>query len=302
MNELPDLSVKHLRAIVALGRCGKFTAAAAELGVSQPGLSRVIQQAEALLGVALFARATRRVAPTEAGRTFIPVAERTLDDLLQQTRLVRALDGQMRGQLVVSSLMSISHHVLPAALVAFRAAHPRMHIRIREGLQSGVQEDVRSGIADFGIGSPAREFRMQSVVEETCYAILPPRHRLAGRAGLTLRDLAGESFVSMPSDSGLRRLIDSAAAAQGIALEHGIVINQYQSLFDFVASGLGVSIVPAAALSPGRDGALAVRRLRPAMKRRVGVLHLAERPLPASASAFLDIFRPMFLAATRRRV
>ena len=106
----------------------------------------------------------------------------------------------------------------------------------------------------------------------------------------------------MPPESGLRRLIDTAAGAQGSVLEHGIVINQYQSLFDFVASGLGVSIVPAAALSPGRDPAVAVCRLRPAIRRRVGVLHRTERPLTTAAGAFLDIFRPMFLAATRRRV
>ncbi len=72
--DVPNLSVKHLRAVVALGRFGSFVAAASYLRMSQPGLSRVLQQTEALLGVKLFERGTRSVSQTEAGREFIPVA------------------------------------------------------------------------------------------------------------------------------------------------------------------------------------------------------------------------------------
>ncbi|MGH7042652.1 MAG: LysR family transcriptional regulator [Acetobacteraceae bacterium] len=299
---LPDLAVKHLRAVVALGRCGKFTAAAAELGLSQPGLSRTIRQAEVLLGVDLFLRGSRRVAQTPAGRAFIPVAERILDTLGQQARRVRSLDGELHGQLVVSCLMSVSHHVLPAALAEFRTLHPRIHIRLREGLQSDVEEHVRTGIADFGVGSPPVPYhgiRVQSVADERCYAVLPAGHRLAGRPRISLRDLAGETFVSMPPEAGLRRLIDAEAARQTVTLDHGIVVNQYRSLFDFVARGLGVAVVPAAALPPDPGPALASCPLRPAIRRRIGVLHLAERPLSAVSAAFLDIFRPLFLDAAR---
>jgi LysR family carnitine catabolism transcriptional activator len=148
---IPDLSMKHLRAVVTLARFGSFIAAASYLHMSQPGVSRIIQQAEARLRA--FVRGTRSVSQTEAGREFIPVAERLLGELLQQSQKVRELDGQMRGQLIISSLMSISHRVLPAALVTFRKKHPKMHVQIREDLTSAVHEDVRSGIADFGIGN-----------------------------------------------------------------------------------------------------------------------------------------------------
>ena len=83
--DVPNLSTKHLKAIVALARFGSFIAAASYLRVSQPGLSRIVQQTEALLGVKLFARGTRSVSQTEAGREFIPAAERLLGELLQQS-------------------------------------------------------------------------------------------------------------------------------------------------------------------------------------------------------------------------
>jgi LysR family transcriptional regulator, carnitine catabolism transcriptional activator len=298
-----DLSTRHLQAVTALARSGKFVAAAAEIGVSQPTLSRLIQQAEEELGVALFHRGTRSVQQTGAGRAFIPAAERMLGELTRQAEALAAPDGQLRGQLVISSLMSIAHHVVPAALVAFRRKHPGIFVQVREGVASGVIADVRSGAADFGIGpAPDKpgEFAVQSITDEPCYLIIPPRHRLAKRASVGLRELDQEPMVSMPTDSGLRRLIDATAQVEGVTLNHSIVTNQFPSLCEFVAKGLGVSIIPASAVSPVFAGALSVRKLRPALKRRVGILHLAERPLSAPSAVFLEIFRPMFLAAIKR--
>jgi LysR family carnitine catabolism transcriptional activator len=299
---VPDLSTRHLTAIVALARSGKFVAAAADLGISQPSLSRIIQQAERELGAVLFVRATRRVSQTAAGREFVPVAERMLGELMQQSQAIRDLDGRLRGQLIVASLMSIAHRVVPAALVAFRRRHPGVFIQVREGIASGVLEDVRGGLADFGIGAVPeghREIVVQSIVEEPCCLVLPRRHRLNKRASVRLVDLAGEPMVSMPPDSGLRRVLDTLAQAQGIALNYGIITSQFTSLFDFVAQGLGVAIVPLSALPPASERRLATRPLRPAVRRRIGILHLADRPLSAAADGFLQIFRPMLMAAIR---
>ena len=298
----PDLSTRHLRAIVALARSGKFVAAAAELGISQPSLSRMIQQAESELGAVLFVRATRRVAQTAAGREFVPVAERMLGELMQRSQAIRDLDGRLRGQLVIASLMSLAHHVVPAALVAFRKRHPGIFIQVREGIASGVLEDVRGGLADFGIGAVPegrREIVVQSVVEEPCCLVLPRRHRLNGRRSVRLADLADEPMISMPADSGLRRVMDTLAQVHGVALNYAIVTSQFTSLFDFVAQGLGVAIVPLSALPPTLERRLATRTLRPAVTRRVGILHLADRPLSAAATGFLEIFRPMLMSAIR---
>jgi LysR family carnitine catabolism transcriptional activator len=300
--DIPNLSVKHLRAIVALARHGSFIAAASSLGVSQPGLSRLIKQAEGLLGVPLFARATRSVSQTDAGREFTPVAERLLGEIAEQARKLTILDGQLRGQIIIASLMSISHHVLPAALVELRRRHPKLHIKIREGLGSAVHDDVRSGVADIGIGNvfgSDADVAAEAVAREPCYVVLPRRHALARARSLSMKDIAAEPLISMPTDSGLRRTIDVHAGERGLALTHSIETNQFGSLFDFVASGLGVSIVPAAALPRGDKQPIVVKPLRPAITRRIGILRLAGRPLSPASSAFLEIFRPRFFAAIR---
>jgi len=260
--DVPNLSIKQLRAIVALARFGSFIAAASYLRMSQPGLSRVVQQTEVLLGVRLFARGTRSLSQTDAGREFVPVAERVLGELLQQSQKVKNLDGQLRGQIIISSLMSISHHVLPAALVEFRKQHPKIHIQVREGLASAVQEDVRSGVADFGVGNAIglnEAIIAEWVTAEPCYVVLPKTHRLRKAAALNIREIAAEPMISIPTDSGLRRTIDVFANERGVVLDHSIITNQFRSLFDFVASGLGISIVPAAALPPTDEYPIVVK-------------------------------------------
>jgi LysR family carnitine catabolism transcriptional activator len=225
-----------------------------------------------------------------------------LGELMQQSQAIRDLDGRLRGQLIVASLMSIAHRVVPAALVAFRRRHPRVFIQVREGIASGVLEDVRGGLADFGIGAVPeghREIVVQSIVEEPCCLVLPRQHKLNKRTSVRLVDLVDEPMVSMPPDSGLRRVLDALAQAQGIALNYGIITSQFTSLFDFVAQGLGVAIVPLSALPPSSERRLAMRTLRPTVIRRIGILHLADRPLSAAATGFLEIFRPMLMSAIR---
>lgn len=300
--QAPDLSMKHLRAIVALARFGSFIAAASFLGISQPGLSRIIQQAEELLRVKLFLRGTRSVSLSEAGREFVPVAEKMLVDLEQQSQRIRALDSQMRGQLVIASLMSIAHQVLPAALVEFRMRHPKMFIRVREGFGPQVTEDVHSSIVDVGIGnapSGSQEILIDTAVDERFYAALPARHRLAKRSAVTLLDLADEQLVSMPTESGLRRIIDLAASKRGVVLDHSLITNQFGTLFQFVANGLGASIVPSTVLPASNDPAFAVIPIRPAIKRRIGILRRADRPLSEPAEVFLSLFAARFRAAAR---
>ena len=296
----PDLSMKHLRAIVSLARFGSFVAAASFLGISQPGLSRIIQQAEELLQVRLFLRGTRTLSLSEAGREFVPIAEKMLIDLEQQTQRIRALDGEMRGQLVIASLMSIAHQILPAALVEFRTRHPKMFIRVREGFGPQVAADVHSGIANIGIGNAtgtSHEILVDSVVDERFYAVLPPEHRLAKRAAVKLEDLAEEPLVSMPIESGLRQIIDLSASKSGIVLDHSLIINQFGTMFQFIAKGLGVGIVPATVLPPSSDATIVIVPIRPVMKRQVGLFRRSDRRLDEPAELFLKLFAPLLRSA-----
>jgi LysR family carnitine catabolism transcriptional activator len=302
MDNLPDLSVRQLKAIVALARFESFIAAAAYLNVSPSGLTRLVQQAESLVGVQLFHRGTRKVVPTEAGAVIVQASQRLLSDLSLQVQSARALDGELRGQLSISSLMSISHRVVPHALIKFRRKYPNVHVHVREGLGDNVLNNVSRGYVDFGIAnieSAPVDLAIAASAEETCFLILSKSHPMAALKTVPLKKLADEQLVSMPPESGLRKAIDMATNSQGIALNHSIIINQFGSLFDFVGNGLGIAIAPAVALPSDGNPAIVVKSLRPRITRRIGILHPKDRPLTPVAEAFLEIFQPIFLAAIK---
>jgi LysR family carnitine catabolism transcriptional activator len=299
-----EVSLKHLRAANSVAVYGSFTAAAADLGMTQSAVSRLVLQLERQLGVALFLRSTRNVILTAPGREFTASTQRLLADLGAQVDNARALGEQIKGRLIISCLLSLTHHVVPEAVLKYRKAHPGVEIHLREGLGSEVYEDVRSGVADFGIGNVTalgQEIVSDDAVQESCFAILPSRHPLRSKNTLSLRELRNEPFVSLPTGSGLRQQIDSVATANGIVLKHGTIVEQFGTLYDFVAANVGISIVPASALPPRAPRGVVVKRLvSPPLVRKIGILRLKNRPLTPAATGFLDIFRPLFLSASRR--
>jgi LysR family carnitine catabolism transcriptional activator len=304
MNDpFPDISFRHLNAIVALARFGSFIAAASYLGISQPGLTRMVQQTERKLKTVLFVRGQRTVSLTPEGEEFLPFAEHMVGALITQTENMQAGRGLPESRLNVSCLMSISHVVLPKALVEFRRSYPQVAFEVREGVGNTINEDVRSGIVDFGIGNledHPPNMITESVMEENLCVIMQRGHPLAGREFLRLPDLDGIPMISMPTDSGLRRLVDTRAMEAGVRLDHKVVTNQYSSLFRFASNGLGIAVVPISALPPDRDTGLAVRTLTPAITRQICIMHMSERPLEPAAEAFLRTLRPLLADATSR--
>ena len=291
----PDLSARQLRAVVAVAENRSFVAAAVELKTSQPALTRQIQQVEALLGVALFSRSTRQVGVTPAGREFVALAERLLNEMRIGLAAMRDLADQRRGQVIIASIMSLGQGVLPALLAEHNRRFPGVEIQLREGVQGQVQEDVRAGLADFGLGYvedlPAG-FVAESLAREEFHVVLPRHHPLASQARVKLAALRGERLVSLPPESRTRRLIDGAAAAAGFSFGHGIAVNQFATLYALVRAGAGISVVPGGAGPLLADPALVFRPLTaPRLSRQVGVLRLAERMASPAAEGLLAALR-----------
>ncbi|WP_428671247.1 LysR family transcriptional regulator [Reyranella sp.] len=292
---LPDFSARQLEAVLALTEYGSFVAAAARLRLSQPALTRSIQRLEAALGVRLFERSTRRAQITAAGREFAAVAERMLNDLDITVQSVREVAEERRGLVVISSVMSVAGGLLPGIVASYRADRPGVEIHVREGVHAAVLEDVRSGVADFGIGyvDELPDFAAGTALSrETFCVVMPARHRLAARRGLSLSELRDEPMVGLPTEARTRRTIDAAAATSGVPLRQAVVVSQFATLMALVGAGVGIAIVPKGATR----GPLA-RKLRsvpltePRLSRRLGLITLREREPTPAASGFVTLLR-----------
>jgi len=292
---LPDLSARQLEAVLALAEYGSFVAAAARLRISQPALTRSLKRLETALGVRLFERSTRRVQITAAGREFAAVAERMLNDLGITVQSVREVAEERRGLVVISSVMSVAGGRLPGIVAAYRADRPGVEIHIREGVQATVLEDVRSGVADFGIGyvDELPEFVVGTALgRETFCVVMPVRHRLASRRSVSLADLRDEPVIGLPTESRTRRTLDVAAATAGVVLRQRVMVGQFATLMALVGAGVGIGIVPRGATrGPMARGLRSVPLGEPRITRRLGLMALREREPTPAAAGFIVLLR-----------
>src|SRR5215472_3991553 len=191
-SNVPDLTTRQLHAVLAVAEYNSFIAAASFLKTSQPALTRTIRRVEDVLGVRLFDRSTRRVAITAAGKEFVAVAERMLNDLRISVGSMREIGAEQRGRIIVSSIMSVANGLFPAIVAKYRASRPGVEIVLREGVHGTVLEDVRGGAADLDdVPDFVAAKRMSREVFEV---ILPRNHPLiktSKRASVTLGELVG---------------------------------------------------------------------------------------------------------------
>src|SRR5215472_1770796 len=292
---LPDLTSRQLETILALAEYGSFIAAAALLKTSQPAVTRTVKHLEDVLGVKLFERSTRSVQITAAGKEFVAVAVRMLNDLKITVGSMRELADQRRGQIIVSSIMSVANGKLPEMVAAYRLSYPGVELYVRDGVHGTVIEDVRSGAADFGITYldelPA-PFMSVPLGREEFTVIVPRNHPLAAKASLALTDLRGLPLVSLPGDSRTRRLIDSVAASARLDLKHVVVVSLFTTMLNFVRAGIGIAIAPKSGVVGllGKELKAVPLRGKP-LVRSLGIVALKERAPTVAAVELMGIIR-----------
>jgi DNA-binding transcriptional LysR family regulator len=297
-SDIPDIRAKELLTVVTLAEYGSFVAAAAHLKTSQPALTRTVKRVERVLGVMLFSRNTRRVEITQAGREFVAVAERVLDDLQLTVRNLDEVTREQRGRVTISTFSAFAVNPLPVLVRAYRETRPAVEVRIREGRQFDIVEDIRSGASDFGIGyANSLPDIMESTVLgiEPLYAVVPGSHRFANgkRSRIALAELRDEPLVSGPSESFLRRMLDGAAASSGFALNYAVTVDRLLSVLHHVCAGVGIGVLAEGCLPPMQwgEGFQALLITDPPLSVSIGLITLRGRYLTPAAAGLATLIR-----------
>jgi DNA-binding transcriptional LysR family regulator len=295
-SQIPNLSVRQLMAVASVAKYASFIAAASELQMSQPGLSRMIRSAEEELGSALFERTTRQVTLTSVGVEFVPLAERILHDLELSSNAIRELREQTRGHLSLSCPMAFATNMLAALIVKYKRVNPNVVLHIHEGIQSNTIGLIRSGQVDFGIGAlsePHDDLLVEPLCPTCFHVVFHKNHRFARRRKISLDDLRGEPLISIPPSSNLRRIFDGAAANAGFRLNYTITVNTYSALAQFVRSEVGVTILASTSLPD--DAQLASHPIDPEeFNGTLAIMRLKGRPMSAAARGFQELVKRHF--------
>lgn len=290
MGMIDELTRGRLAAFSALADELHFSRAAARVHVAQPALTKRIQQLEHELDLRLFVRSHRAVRLTPAGEALIGPARQVLSALDALAAAASRVAAGEVGRLRIGFTPSAPHHVLPALVRAFRRSHPDVTCLLSEAGSDEQIERLLAGDLDVGILRPPAVAPPRLVcrrfLEEPFVAVLPRDHRLAGRRAIALADLATDPFVLIARRvvRAVHDQILGACAAAGFVpavVQEGTHIH---SVVGLVATGLGVSILPASAASLGlRDVVCRPLRHNP-LTTVVAVATLGEPPTPAAAA------------------
>jgi DNA-binding transcriptional LysR family regulator len=292
-----NVTLRQLRAFVLVARLGSFTRAAQAMHVTQSALSLLVRELESGMNTRLLDRTTRAVSLTVAGSEFFPEAQRVLGDLERAIASVDKLMAKERGKVVIAAPLVLSSTYLPPILAAFRAAYPGIELVLHDTLPTQVLPQVRSGIADIGIGTfPASEADLQRVLlfTEAMVAVFPAAHRFAAVKRLTWEQLAAEPILALRRGSVFRDLADAGFASVGRTLEPAFEADYAGSLVGLVDAGLGVAILPGYAAKLTDRSRIRCRRLeKPVIDRDVSLVQrVGPTPSPA-AQAFVEFLAKM---------
>lgn len=283
------MELHQLRYVAAVAEAGSFTRAAELLYLAQPSLSVQIRKLEKELGVTLFERLGRKVELTTAGEAFLEHVRPALFHLERAREEAVAVRDLQRGRLAVGALPSVGATLLPKVLAEYRADHPDIEVRLIEhNLSTEFERMVQVGEFDLAvIRAPWQRpgITGRVLIREPMVAMLPPGHRLRGRAQIDLVELADDYFVGLLKGSGLRTLLEQACARHGFKPNVIVETEQLAVLSGMVRSGVGVSVVPRL-VATGYP--ITVPLDDPRDSRDIGVVWRSSGRLAPAALALLD--------------
>ena len=288
-----NITLKQIRAFVAVARSRSFAEACAVVHLSQPALSIAVKNLEEAVGGALLARSTRTLALTPEGEAFYPVAQRLLEDWDGALLDLHNLFAMRRGKLTVAAMPSFASNQLPQVVRHYRRRYPDVNVAVQDVIAESVVEMVRNGRVEIGVTfdpGDATDLQFRPLFTDRFVAVLPPAHPLAARRRLSWRALQASSFLALQRPSSIRALIDRTIEDSAIDLPVELEAHQLATIGRMVAAGLGVSAVPALCRRQMEEMGAVCRPLGgPAVSRRVGVLTRQRYPLSTAARAMLEI-------------
>ncbi|WP_405138239.1 LysR family transcriptional regulator [Nocardia sp. NBC_01388] len=248
------MSLRQFEYALAIAEAGSVTAAAELLHVAQPSMSQQIRNLERELGVTLFARTPTGLVPTVVGRAFLREAQVAVSASRRARATARAGADELVGELVVSAQMGFGARQLPGALGTLRRRFPRLEVTVFEEPSSAELERLcRQGVLDLALMAacelgPADAHHLG---HEEFVVVLGPGHRLLTAERVELRDLEGESWVRFDRDSALDGVLTGVLRDNELTPITAARVSQTATAVRWAGHGLGVTLVPASAVSPG---------------------------------------------------
>ncbi|MFI9505208.1 LysR family transcriptional regulator [Nocardia sp. NPDC052566] len=279
----------ELEWFTTLAELERVSAAAEQLHIAQPTLSRMLGRLERDLGVELFDRRGKRIALNDFGRIYYEHARRAMAELNAAEQAIADRANPAKGVVRLSFLHSFGGVLVPQLISGFRRGSGRVAFTLRQGAAEVLTKQVLDGVADLAIVSPrpvAKDIGWRPLLRQSLVLAVPLDHRLAGARQVCLADLADAEFVTMHQGFGMRRILDELAAAAGFRPRIAFESSDTDTVAGLVAAGLGVAVLP---LEDAMPPSLAIVALTDAgASREVGLIWSATATPSDAVRRFRD--------------
>ena len=293
------LRLRHLELVAAIYDWGGILKASQQMNLTQPAVTKSLQDIEELLGMQLFVRSSRGLTPTHYGDVFVRHAKTVLAQLRHSAEELQNLREGFGGHVTVGTLLAASAELLPQAIIALKADRPSVAITVLDGTYDVLIPRLRMGDIDIVLGripegAPADDLIYEEFyAERTCLAVRAG-HPLAGKPRLKLKDLLDEAWLLPVPESNLRRQIERVFAAAQLPLPKNIVESMSALTNRILLEGSDVvGVLPYHVVrSDIRKGSLALLPVPlPGTESPVGAIMRAPGDLRPSAAALLEHLR-----------
>lgn len=288
---MTDLTL--LSSFLEVAETGAISRAAERLFVTQPALSRRLQQLEGELGVTLFERTPRGVALTEEGRYLQREARALLERYEHLREGVAAVANLEAGTVRVGGGATAVSFLLPEAIASFQETHPGVLFQVREAGSRDTERDVAAERLELGVVTLpidpdlATDLDARPLATDKITLVAARDHELATRKRVSLAALEGRDFVGFESPSAIRSLIDGALRDAGVNVNVVMELRSIPAILRMVTVTGRLAFVSQLGLGSerGREVVpLPVTGLR--ISRRLAIIKKRGRPLSPAAEAF----------------
>lgn len=290
------ITIRQLRGLVTLAQTGGVTAAANKLGLSQSGLSLLLQTLETSVDARLIDRSARPLRLTLAGERFVAIAERILEDVELASSSVRE-GGSRGGRIIVAALPTLAAALLPRAMARFRREHPHVTIQVRDALTEEIVTRVRAGDAHLGLGAfldIGEGLTTQPLLRDRLM-VLAGRNFGDGKK-TTWRAVAKRPLVMLTRDSNVRQLADRVFVEQRLQVQPAFEVSYISTAVALVEAGFGLAILPELeAKFFNRNRLRALMLTEPFVHREISLLKRRNMTMTPYLRDFIDLLAQMQL-------
>ena len=278
-----------LRCFCAVVEKGSFRLAGEAVHRSQPAVTQQIQGLERELGQVLLDR--RSCTPTPAGRVVYERGSKLLLGAESLHREVSDFDESDSNELVVGTSDTNALYFLPAHVLAFAQTMPRTRLVVHCRSSDAVVDEVQRGDLDLGIVTlPTDREGLESrrLFEQKLVLVVPKGHAIAKQRGTTLSRLRGETFVLLPEGTRTGRLLKDYFQRNGFEPQAIMDSGSFEVIKQYVASGIGLSIIPEMVLRPHDREVISALNLRGLPRVAIGAIWRQDAYQTKAARAFLE--------------